>query len=138
AGVQTCALPISYSGTLVAAGQGAGVVVATGSDTEIGRIGTLIGSVEALATPLLRQINDFGRRFTWIAIGCAAALFAFAVLVRGYQWDEALIAVVAMAVGVVPEGLPAVITITLAIGVQRMAARNAAARRLPAAEALGA
>ena len=129
---------MAYSGTLVAAGQGSGVVVATGSDTEIGRISTLIGSVQALTTPLLRQINDFGRRFTWIAIAAAAALFAFAVLVRGFQWDEAMIAVVAMAVGVVPEGLPAVITITLAIGVQRMASRNAAVRRLPAVETLGA
>ena len=129
---------MAYSGTLVAAGQGMGVVVATGSATEIGRISTLIGSVQTLTTPLLRQINNFGRRFTWVAIAGAAALFAFAVLVRSFRWDEALIAVVAMAVGVVPEGLPAVITITLAIGVQRMAARNAAVRRLPAVETLGA
>ena len=129
---------MAYSGTLVAAGQGAGVVVATGSDTEIGRISSLVGGVETLTTPLLRQINEFGRRFTWVAIAAAAGLFAFAVLVRSYAWDEALIAVVAMAVGVVPEGLPAVITITLAIGVQRMATRNAAVRRLPAVETLGA
>src|SRR5690606_32914368 len=90
---------MAYSGTLVAAGQGMGVVVATGSATEIGRISTLIGSVQALTTPLLRQINNFGRRFTWVAIAGAAALFAFAVLVRSFRWDEALIAVVAMAVG---------------------------------------
>jgi magnesium-transporting ATPase (P-type) len=127
-----------YSGTLVAAGQGTGVVVATGAHTEIGRISTLIDDVEQLATPLLRQIDHFGRRFTWVAIGAAAALFAFATLVRDYDWTEALIAVVALAVGVVPEGLPAVITITLAIGVQRMAARNAVTRRLPAVETLGA
>ncbi len=129
---------MAYSGTLVAAGQGAGLVVATGGDTEIGRISALIQDVTLLTTPLLRQINRFGERFTWFAIGAAALLFAFATLVRGYAWPDALIAVVALAVGVVPEGLPAVITITLAIGVQRMAARNAVIRRLPAVETLGA
>ncbi len=130
--------PMAFSGTMVAAGQGTGVVVATGMGTEIGRISTLLGSVEELTTPLLRQINRFGRRFTWVAFAGAAALFAFAVAVRGFGWEEAMMAVVALAVGLVPEGLPAVITITLAIGVQRMAARNAVIRHLPAVETLGA
>jgi magnesium-transporting ATPase (P-type) len=129
---------MAFSGTLVAAGQGTGVVVATGARTEIGRINTLIAGVEQLMTPLLRQINLFGRRFTWVAISVALLLFAFATLVRNFNWEEALLAVVALAVGAVPEGLPAVITITLAIGVQRMAARNAVIRRLPAVETLGA
>ncbi|MFT0859546.1 cation-transporting P-type ATPase [Ancylobacter sp. G4_0304] len=129
---------MAYSGTTVAAGQGAGIVVSTGTHTEIGRIGRLLAGVEPLATPLLRQIDAFARRFTWLAILGAAALFAFAVLARGYGWADALIAVVALAVGVVPEGLPAVITITLAIGVRRMARRNAVIRRLPAVETLGA
>ncbi|HEX2890929.1 cation-transporting P-type ATPase [Vineibacter terrae] len=131
-------LCMAYSGTLVVGGQGTGVVVATGRHTEIGRISALIEGVEQLTTPLLRQINRFGQRFTWVAIAAAGLLFAFATLVRGYPWPDALIAVVALAVGVVPEGLPAVITITLAIGVQRMAARNAIIRRLPAVETLGA
>ena len=131
-------LCMAFSGTLVAAGQGTGVVVATGAQTEIGRISALIESVELLTTPLLRQINRFGRRFTWVTLSAAVLLFAFAVLIRDFAWPEALIAVVALAVGVVPEGLPAVITITLAIGVQRMAARNAVIRRLPAVETLGA
>ncbi len=131
-------LCMAFSGTLVAAGQGTGVVVATGAQTEIGRISALIESVELLTTPLLRQINRFGQRFTWITLSAAVVLFAFAVLVRDFAWPEALIAVVALAVGVIPEGLPAVITITLAIGVQRMAARNAVIRRLPAVETLGA
>jgi magnesium-transporting ATPase (P-type) len=129
---------MAFSGTLVAAGQGTGIVVETGPRTEIGRISTLIEGVEQISTPLLRQINQFGRRFTWVAISAAVLLFVFATQVRSYAWDEALIAVVALAVGVVPEGLPAVITITLAIGVQRMAARNAVIRKLPAVETLGA
>ena len=129
---------MAFSGTLVTAGQGRGVVVATGADTQIGRISGLIGQVQQLTTPLLRQINAFGRRFTLVAILSAALLFVVAVLLRGYGWEEALMVVVALAVGVVPEGLPAVITITLAIGVQRMAARRAAVRRLPAVETLGA
>lgn len=129
---------MGFSGTLVAAGQGTGVAVATGSRTEIGHISTLIEGVKELTTPLLRQINRFGQRFTWVAILAAILLFAFATLVRGFAWADALIAVVALAVGVVPEGLPAVITITLAIGVQRMAARSAVIRHLPAVETLGA
>ncbi|CAM3296487.1 ATPase, P-type (transporting), HAD superfamily, subfamily IC [Paracoccus aminovorans] len=129
---------MAYSGSLVAAGQGAGVAVATGEDSELGRISRLMGSAQPLVTPLLRQIDGFGRRFTWIAILGAALVFAVATLLRGYPWDEALIVVVALAVGVVPEGLPAVITITLAIGVRRMAARHAIIRRLPAVETLGA
>jgi magnesium-transporting ATPase (P-type) len=129
---------MAFSGTLVAAGQGSGVVVATGLGTEIGRISTLLQSVESLTTPLLRQINRFGVVFTWVALGASALVFGFAVWMRGYHWPEALMAVVALAVGAVPEGLPAVITITLAIGVQRMAARNAIIRRLPAVETLGA
>ncbi|GLK72016.1 HAD-IC family P-type ATPase [Ancylobacter dichloromethanicus] len=129
---------MAFSGTTVAAGQGAGFVVSTGPHTQIGRIGRLIADVEPLATPLLRQVDAFARRFTWLAIASAAALFLFAVAVRGYGWTDALMAVVALAVGAVPEGLPAVITITLAIGVRRMASRNAVIRRLPAVETLGA
>ena len=127
-----------YSGTLIATGQATGVTVATGADTEIGRISALIGQVETLTTPMLAQINRFGRQITWFALGLGAAIFAFATLERDYLWSEALMVVVALAVGVVPEGLPAVISITLAIGVQRMARRNAMVRRLPAVETLGA
>ncbi|WP_425348136.1 HAD-IC family P-type ATPase [Vreelandella boliviensis] len=129
---------MAYSGTLVATGQATGVVVATGSDTEIGRISTLLRDVQPLTTPLLLQINRFGTQFTWVTLAVTVVLFAFAVLVRGHVWSEALIAVVALAVAAIPEGLPAVITITLAIGVQRMARRNAAIRQLPAVETLGA
>jgi magnesium-transporting ATPase (P-type) len=131
-------LCMAFSGTLVAAGRGVGVAVATGKDTEIGRISALIGGVEQLTTPLLRQITRFSQRFFWLVITAAALLFAFATLARGFGPADALVTVVALSVGVVPEGLLAVITIALAIGVQRMAARNAAIRRLPAVETLGA
>ncbi|MBW7946455.1 MAG: HAD-IC family P-type ATPase, partial [Sphingomonadaceae bacterium] len=129
---------MAFSGTLVAAGQGVGVVVETGSRTQIGRISRMLQSVERLTTPLLRQIDGFARRCTAVVFTGAVLLFLFAVFVRGFEWTDALIAVVAVAVGVVPEGLPAVITITLAIGVRRMAARNAVIRKLPAVETLGA
>ncbi len=128
---------MAWSGTLVAAGQGTGVVTAIGAQTQIGRISVLMQRVDALATPLLRQINRFGRQFTAVAIGAGALLFAYAIVFGGYDGLDALMVVVALAVGVVPEGLPAVITITLAIGVQRMAARSAIVRRLPAVETLG-
>ena len=130
--------PMAYSGTLVASGQGTGVVTATGQATEIGRISEMLGEVRSLTTPLLRQINGFARRFTLLGVVGAVVLVLFAVYARGFAWDEALMAAVALTVGLVPEGLPAVITITLAIGVQRMAARNAVIRRLPAVETLGA
>ena len=128
---------MAYSGTMVMAGQGRGVVTATGVGTEIGRISALLGSVPSLTTPLLRRINSFGRGFTLFAVALSAALLAFAVGVRGQAWGEAMLTVVALAVALIPEGLPAVITITLAIGVQRMAARRAIVRRLPAVETLG-
>lgn len=129
---------LAFSGTMVTTGQATSVVVATGTATQIGQISGLLRSVEALTTPLLRQINSFSRRFTWVMLAGTVLLFGFAVLVRDFAWDDALIAVVAVAVGVIPEALPAVITITLAIGVQRMAARKAVIRKLPAVETLGA
>lgn len=129
---------ILHSGTLLVTGQASALVVATGSSTQIGRIGRLLGSVHDLTTPLIRQMRTFGRRFTVCALLAALALFVFAVAARDYGWLDALMVVVALAVGVVPESLPAVITITLAIGVRRMAARRAIVRRLPAVETLGA
>ncbi|MGB3928774.1 MAG: HAD-IC family P-type ATPase [Sphingobium sp.] len=129
---------MAFSGTLVASGQASGVVAATGLRTQIGHISSLLQAVETVTTPLLRQIDRFANRFTWAVLAGSVLLFAFAVVAREFHWIDALIAVVALAVGIIPEGLPAVITITLAIGVQRMAARNAIIRRLPAVETLGA
>jgi magnesium-transporting ATPase (P-type) len=128
---------MAYSGTLVTHGQGAGVVVATGADTEIGRISALVAGVQQLTTPLLRQMAQFGRWLTAAILLVAAASFAFGVLIRDYTAAEMFLASVGLAVAAIPEGLPAIMTITLAIGVQRMAGRNAIIRRLPAVETLG-
>jgi magnesium-transporting ATPase (P-type) len=128
---------VAFSGTFVAAGHGAGVAVATGAETELGRISTLIGSVERLKTPLIRQMDKFANLLTLVILAISAAVFVFAYGLRGYALADAFMIVVGLAVAAIPEGLPAVITITLAIGVQRMAARKAIIRRLPAVEALG-
>ncbi len=128
---------MAYSGTLVTSGLGRGVVIATGLQSEIGRISALLRRVEQVETPLIRQMNELARRLTVIILGLSALTWAFAVLVRDYALSEAFMIMVGMAVAAIPEGLPAVMTITLAIGVQRMAARNAIIRRLPAVETLG-
>jgi len=129
---------MAYSGTLVTHGQGSCVVVATGAQTEIGRISKLVSEVESLTTPLLRQMAQFGRWLTVAILGIAIITFAFGLLVRDYVATEMFLAAVSLAVAAIPEGLPAIMTITLAIGVQRMAWRNAIIRRLPAVETLGA
>ena len=128
---------MTYSGTLVTHGQGQGVVVETGAGTEIGRISALVAGVHKLTTPLLRQMAQFGRWLTAAILVLAAASFVFGVLIRGYTAAQMFLASVGLAVAAIPEGLPAIMTITLAIGVQRMAARNAIIRRLPAMETLG-
>ena len=128
---------LAYSGTLVTYGQGLGVVVATGDRTEIGRISGMLRQVQSLTTPLLRQMAIFAKWLT-IAIGViATATFAYGVLLRDYPAGEMFLAAVGLAVAGIPEGLPAIMTITLAIGVQRMAKKNAIIRRLPAVETLG-
>jgi magnesium-transporting ATPase (P-type) len=128
---------MAYSGTLITYGQGTGVVVATGTATEIGRISGLIAQVEPLTTPLLRQMARFARMLTGAILTLAALTLAFGVLIRDYGLGEMFLAAVGLAVAAVPEGLPAVLTITLAIGVERMARRHAIVRRLPAVETLG-
>jgi magnesium-transporting ATPase (P-type) len=129
---------LAYSGTLVTHGQGTGVVIATGAQTEIGHISTMVSEVESLTTPLLRQMAQFGRWLTLAILGIAIITFVFGSLVRDYAVAEMFLAAVSLAVAAIPEGLPAIMTITLAIGVQRMARRNAIIRKLPAVETLGA
>ena len=128
---------MAFSGTMVVSGRATGVVVATGSETELGRINQLLASVSALETPLLRQIKNLGYLIT-AAVGVVGVLvFAYGRGVMGMEFVELFQAIVGIAVSLIPEGLPALITITLAIGVQRMAQRNAIIRRLPAVETLG-
>src|SRR6516225_6444164 len=128
---------MAFSGTMVVSGRATGVVVATGSDTELGRINQLLASVSPLETPLLRQIKTFGYVITAAIAVISVLIFAYGKWVKGMDFVELFQAVVGIAVSVIPEGLPALITITLAIGVQRMAQRNAIIRRLPAVETLG-
>ena len=128
---------MAYSSTLVVYGQGSGVVVATADQTEIGRISAMLKEVQPLTTPLLRQMEIFGRWLTGAIMGLAALTFLFGWLVHNFGMGDMFLAAVSMAVAAIPEGLPAVLTITLALGVQRMAKRNAIVRRLPAVEALG-
>jgi magnesium-transporting ATPase (P-type) len=128
---------MAYSGTLVTYGQAKGVVVATGEATELGRIGRMLAQVEEVSTPLLRRMAVLARGLTGVILVVASALFAFGLLVRDYTASEMFTAAVGLAVAAIPEGLPAILTVTLAIGVQRMAARNAIIRRLPAVETLG-
>ncbi|WP_244670570.1 cation-transporting P-type ATPase [Rhodoplanes elegans] len=128
---------MAYAGTFVVAGQGQGIAVATGLDTEIGHISSMLRSVETLTTPLIRQINHFARYLTFAILGFSSLVFVLAVWLRSYPWTDAFMIVVGLAVAAIPEGLPAVMTVTLAIGVQKMAARHAIVRQLPAVETLG-
>jgi magnesium-transporting ATPase (P-type) len=128
---------MAFSGTMVVSGRATGVVVATGSATELGRINALLAGVSMLETPLLRQIKQFGYAITAVVGVVGVLVFAYGKWVKGINFVELFQAVVGIAVSVIPEGLPAIITITLAIGVQRMARRNAIIRQLPAVETLG-
>jgi magnesium-transporting ATPase (P-type) len=128
---------MAFSGTIVSAGQGRGIVTATGSVTEIGRIQTLADEAGALATPLTRQLDDFGRVLTVVILAMAAAMMLIGKFLHQMPFDELISAAIGFAVAAIPEGLPALVTITLALGVQQMARQNAITRKLPAVEALG-
>jgi calcium-translocating P-type ATPase len=127
---------VLYAGTTIAAGSGQGVAVATGPRTELGRISSLLQDVDELTTPLTRELDRVGRAVT-VLIGIAAFVLALVAAVRGFSLADAALAGISLAVAAVPEGLPAVVTIALAIGVQRMARRRAIIRHLPAVETLG-
>ncbi|AOY92808.1 carbonate dehydratase [Cupriavidus sp. USMAA2-4] len=128
---------MAYSGTLVVYGQATGVVVATGRATELGKIDGMLGDIENLATPLLRQIDRFGRGLAIAILLLSALTFVAGIAWRGHAPAAMFMMVVALAASAIPEGLPAIMTVTLALGVQRMARRNAIVRRLPAVETLG-
>ena len=130
-------ISMAYSGTLVAGGTGRGVVTGTGGGTQIGRISGMLAEVEMLTTPLVRQMNGFARWLTIFILLLAGVLLAYGYFVGHAPFAELFMAVVGLSVAAIPEGLPAVLTITLAIGVKAMARRNAIVRRLPAIETLG-
>jgi len=128
---------MAFSGTMVTFGRGRGMVVATGSDTEIGRISGMMDAVTSPRTPLLRQIDRFGNHLSAIILGLTVVFFVIGRVIHDYPTTELFLAVIGLAVAAIPEGLPAILTITLALGVQRMARRNAIIRKLPSVETLG-
>lgn len=128
---------MAFSGTLVTNGQGTGIVVATGELTQIGRISDLLSAVETLTTPLILQMGLFAQWLSVLILLVAALLLVYGYYVQHHEFSELFMAVVGLSVAAIPEGLPAVLSITLAIGVQAMARRNAIVRRLPAIETLG-
>ncbi|TCW32285.1 cation-translocating P-type ATPase [Gulbenkiania mobilis] len=129
---------MAYAGTVVSYGQAEGVVVATGRETELGRITTLLAGVESRETPLTRLLDRFARWLTGVILAVTVLTLLLGVYWRGESWEAMFLAGVGLAVAAVPEGLPAIVTITLAIGVERMARRRAIMRKLPAVETLGA
>lgn len=128
---------MAFGGTLVTSGQGTGVVTAIAGATEIGLISGLLSTVETLTTPLVAQMAIFSKWLTAMILTVASLILAFGIVIQQQAFDTLFMAVVGLTVAAIPEGLPAVLTITLAIGVQTMARRNAIVRRLPAIETIG-
>ncbi len=133
-GDRTC---MAYTGTLVTSGQGTGVITATGAGTELGKISRLLSEVKQLTTPIMRQMEKFGIQLTVIILSVSFITFLTGLFITGMELPEIFLAVVGIAVAAIPEGLPAILSITLAIGVQKMARRNAIIRHLPAVDTLG-
>ncbi len=128
---------MAYSGTLVTGGQGLGVVTGTGPATEIGRINRMLAEVQSLETPLTRQMTAFGRGLSLVILVLAAVMVLVGLLLHGQDLRELFMAAIGFAVAAIPAGLPAIMTVTLALGVQRMVSRNAITRKLTAVETLG-
>lgn len=128
---------MAFSGSIVSGGRGLGVVTATGSQTEMGKINRMITEVQTLATPLTRQMAAFSKVLSVVILGMAGLMFLVGWLLHDYTVGELFFAAIGFAVAAIPEGLPAIMTITLAIGVQRMARRNAITRKLASVETLG-
>lgn len=126
-----------FSGTLVTYGTATGVVVETGIKTEIGKITQMLSAEKGFTTPLLQKIDKFALRLSVFVLAFALSFFAFGYFFRDYDTMDLFMATIGIVVASIPEGLPAIITITLAVGVQRMARRKAIIRRLPSVETLG-
>ncbi len=127
---------LAFAGTLVSRGRGEGVVVATGSSTEVGRVGGLLDEAGEFTTPLVRKMRTLARLLVWVILAVAGLAFLVGWL-QGRPASEMFMAAVALAVAAIPEGLPAGLTIILAIGVARMARHRAIVRKLPSVETLG-
>lgn len=127
-----------FSSTSITSGSGTGVVVATGEDTEIGKINESISEVEELKTPLMKQTDRFGKTIALFIVGASLFIYAFGFFFRDYGPTELLLSIIGLTVAAIPEGLPAIISIILALGVQNMVKRNAIVRNLPSVETLGA
>ncbi|MHA7633756.1 cation-translocating P-type ATPase [Corallococcus sp. M7] len=127
---------LAFGGTLVTSGTSTAVVVATGGATELGRISHLMEQAADLSTPLTRELARLGRVISLGIVVLSAVLLGVG-MVRGYAFSDAVLVAITLAVAAIPEGLPAIVTIALAIGVQRMALRRAVIRKLPAVETLG-
>ena len=128
---------MSYAGTMVTHGHGNGIVVLTGDHTETGRISQEISIAQEMITPFGRKLSQFSKILLYVVLGLAATTFVFGTLQQSHDPIDMFVASVALAVAAIPEGLPAAVTITLSIGVNRMAKRNSIIRKLPAVETLG-
>lgn len=128
---------MAFSGTTIASGQATGLVVATGPNSELGKIGHLVESVEDLDTPLLQRLSRTARLLTYVILGFSVVTFGVGLAIGVLPVEELFLAAVGLAVSAIPEGLPAIMTIILAFAVRRMAAKGALIRRLPAVETLG-
>jgi magnesium-transporting ATPase (P-type) len=133
-GDRTCML---FSGTLLNTGVAKGVVVATGASTEIGKVATLLSAVETITTPMVEQMGVFAKWLTFLILVVASLLLLYGYFVSKMAFADLFMVVVGLSVAAIPEGLPAITTITLAIGVRAMALRNVIVRRLPSIETLG-
>jgi magnesium-transporting ATPase (P-type) len=129
---------MAFSGTMVTYGKATGIVVKTGAETEIGKINKMMTEVEDLTTPLLKKIEEFSKWLSIIILATAAFFFAFGYFIQDYDVYEMFLIVIGLVVAAIPSGLPAIITIALAVAVRRMARRNAIIRKLPSVETLGA
>ncbi len=127
-----------FVGTSVVRGKGRALVVATGAKTELGKLSTMLAESGQTKTPLEERLEEFGKRILWACLGISVFMFAWGMIRGQASWHELLLEAVSLAVAAIPEGLPAITTITLALGMQRMAKRGAIIRKLAAVETLGA
>ncbi len=131
-------LNMAFSGTTVSAGTGTGIVTAIGKDTEIGKINQMMSEVDEMTTPLLKQTDKFGKTISIVIVGVAILVYIYGYFFGDYEPDVLLLSVIGLAVAAIPEGLPAILSIILSVGVRNMADKKAIIRKLPSVETLGA